>query len=110
MSRRSAYDWRKEDQEFANEWDAAEALGTDLLEDEARRRAAQGVDEPVFWKGEVKGFVRKYSDVLLIFMLKARRPEKYRETPPPGAGGVDTLRELLTESREAWKRDEAENA
>ena len=38
-----------------------------------------GVDEPVFYQGAQCGAVRKYSDTLLIFMLKARRPEKYRE-------------------------------
>ena len=79
IGRRTAYDWRHEDGAFAAAWDEAVEAGTDYLEDEAKRRAAQGVDEPVFYQGEQCGAVRKYSDTLLIFMLKARRPEKYRE-------------------------------
>ena len=38
-----------------------------------------GVEQPVFYKGEVCGLVRKYSDVLLIFLLKGLRPEVYRK-------------------------------
>ena len=53
--------------------------GTEALEDEALRRAQWGVDEPVFFQGEICGSVKKYSDVLLMFLLKARAPEKYRE-------------------------------
>lgn len=53
--------------------------GTDALEDEAVRRASAGVDEPVFYQGEQCGTVRKYSDSLLIGLLKARRPHKFRE-------------------------------
>ncbi len=40
----------------------------------------EGVEEPVGWyKGVPGGTVRRYSDVLLMFLLKALRPEKYRE-------------------------------
>ena len=38
------------------------------------------VQKPVGWyKGKPGGTVREYSDILLIFLLKALRPEKYRE-------------------------------
>ena len=37
------------------------------------------MDEPRFYEGEVCGYVRKYSDTLLIFLLKARRPAKYQD-------------------------------
>lgn len=79
FSRRAAYEWREDDAEFAAEWDEAVEAGTDQLEQEARRRAYEGVDEPVFYQGAECGTVRKYSDTLLIFLLKGRRPEKYRE-------------------------------
>jgi len=64
---------------FAKGWDEAIEVATDLLEGEARRRAIAGVEEPVYYRGEVVGAVRKYSDTLLIFLLKAHRPEKFRE-------------------------------
>lgn len=50
-----------------------------MLEDEARRRAVDGVDEPVFQGGELVGHVRRYSDRLLEFLLRGRRPTVYRE-------------------------------
>jgi hypothetical protein len=58
--------------------DAAEEAA-DLLETEARRRALEGVEEPVFYQGQQCGTVHKYSDTLLIFLLKGCRPEKYVE-------------------------------
>ena len=54
-------------------------LGIGALEDEATRRAVEGVEGPVFFQGRQCGVVRKYSDTLLIFRLKAMRPEKYSE-------------------------------
>lgn len=49
------------------------------LEDEAHRRAFEGVDKPVFYQGDECGTIREYSDTLAIFLLKAHNPEKYRE-------------------------------
>jgi hypothetical protein len=54
-------------------------LGTAALEDEALRRAYHGVEEPVFYEGVQCGSVTRYSDKLLMFLLKARHPAKYRE-------------------------------
>lgn len=79
LPRRTAYNWRGADEQFAKDWDAAVERGTDALEDEAVRRAREGTLRPVFYEGKVCGHVREFSDTLLIFMLKARRPEKYRE-------------------------------
>lgn len=53
--------WRKEDPAFDAAVNAAIDAGTDKLEDIAKRRASET------------------SDTLLIFLLKGRRPEKYRE-------------------------------
>jgi hypothetical protein len=49
------------------------------LEDEAVRRGREGHLRPVFHQGKEIGAIREYSDTLLIFMLKARRPAKFRE-------------------------------
>jgi transposase-like protein len=61
IGRTQVYQWRKDDPDFENAWDAALEVGTDLLEDEAKRRAMST------------------SDVLMIFLLKARRKEKYAD-------------------------------
>ena len=60
---------------------AAVEEGYDVLEEEARRRAAEGVLEPVYYKGEVVGEIRKYSDQLLTFLLRGYRPKRFN----PGA-------------------------
>lgn len=90
VSRTTAYRWREEDAEFAAEWDRAKAIGLDALEDEALRRAFEGVEVPVLHHGKVVSTVRNYSDTLTIFLLKGGKPEKYRErvsTELTGAGG-----------------------
>ena len=79
VGRLALYNWKADDPEFSAEWEAALELGTDALEDEAVRRGRDGCIEPVFYKGRECGGVKKYSDTLLIFMLKARRPERFRE-------------------------------
>ena len=79
LARRTAYDWRDADPDFAKAWDHAIEDGTDALEDEARRRAFEGAEEPVFYQGKQVGTVRKYSDTLLIFLLKGRRPDKFKD-------------------------------
>lgn len=77
--RRTAYNWRNSDAKFATAWDEAVDRGCDILEDEAVRRAYDGTLKPVFHQGEVCGHIREYSDTLLIFLLKGRRPERYRD-------------------------------
>lgn len=64
IGRATYYDWRSADPVFAARADAAIEAGTDYLEDIARKRAVAAKDG---------------SDTLLIFLLKARRPNKYRE-------------------------------
>lgn len=79
VGRRTVYDWRRDDEAFAEAWERALDIGTDALEDEATRRAFEGWDEPVHYQGIATSTIRKYSDTLLMFMLKARRPEKFKD-------------------------------
>jgi hypothetical protein len=79
LSRVAAYAWRADDSNFARDWDEALEFAIEALEEEVRRRAFKGTDEPVYYQGEEVGAVRKYSDTLAIFLLKAHRPERYRE-------------------------------
>lgn len=89
IARRSVYEWRDDDEEFRAKWDAALELGTDALEDEAIRRAMHGTDKPVYQGGELVGHIREYSDTLTIFMLKARRPDKFKERTAHELTGKD---------------------
>ncbi len=62
ISRTACYEARDRDPEFAEAWDSCERTVTKLLEETAVERALNG------------------SDRLMEFMLKARRPERYRES------------------------------
>jgi hypothetical protein len=98
FGRGAAYVWRKEDPLFAADWDEAIEFGTDLLEDEARRRAMAG------------------SDALIMFMLKARRPQQYKDRasfehtgPSGGAVQIEDIgnprEELLRRINEIHERN-----
>jgi AcrR family transcriptional regulator len=79
IQRRTFYDWLEKSAEFKAAFEDARKHVSEKLEAEAIRRAYDGVEEPVFYKGLQIGTIRKYSDTLLIFLLKAADPEKYRE-------------------------------
>lgn len=90
VSRRAAYNWRNEKPEFACAWDEAVRIGVTALEDEAHRRAFEGVDKPIVHKGVVTNTMKDYSDTLAIFLLKAHDPDKYRENSKVElAGSID---------------------
>lgn len=78
IQRSSAYRRRQADEAFALAWADADEAITDALEEEAYRRAVKGVEEPRTVAGKEVA-VKRFSDRLLEMMLKARRPEKYRE-------------------------------
>lgn len=65
VDRTTHYYWLKTDPAYVAAFADAQAQVGDMLEEEAVRRATEG-EAP--------------SDVLLIFLLKAAKPQKYRET------------------------------
>lgn len=79
ISRRNAYNERETDPDFEARWKDSLAQAADLLEEEARRRAVTGTLKPIFYKGDKCATVREYSDTLLVLLLKAAKPEKYRD-------------------------------
>ncbi len=112
VSRRVHYLWLEDDADYAAAFTQAQLEANDRLESEARRRAVAGVNEPVYYQGEVVGTVKKHSDTLLIFLLKGAMPDKYRDRHElTGAGGgpietssidlealsIDTLRRIKKE-------------
>ncbi len=117
LGRSTVYEWRDTDSDFATAWDKAIEAGTDILEDEARRRAYERVEEPVHYQGERVDTIRRYSDTLLIFMLKGRRPGKFRDNAAVEVTGTDggplTLEALVLATvarREAEAAKAAETA
>jgi hypothetical protein len=78
MSRSGAYKLRESDPDFAEAWQEAYEASTELLESECFQRAV-GRDEAVMAKDGSVHYVKRYSDLLLMFLLKARKPKMYRE-------------------------------
>jgi hypothetical protein len=79
VERTNHYQWLKHDKAYAAAFAQAENEAIERLEQEARRRAYVGWDDPVFQGGKQVGTMHRHSDVLLIFLLNAARPEKYRQ-------------------------------
>jgi hypothetical protein len=83
-SRTRVYELRKAHPDFSSAWDEAEAIAYDLLEEEARRRAVEGVPQPLVSAGKlVRGddgqpiTIQRYSDSLLLALLKThQRPRR----------------------------------
>lgn len=110
VGRRTPYSLRERDPEFARAWESAFEAGTDAYEDEARRRALEGVPEPITFKGEVTGTVQRYSDRLLELVLKARRPEKYRERHEHIVSSAPLSQEQLAAARAQGMDPDVEEA
>ena len=52
IARQTAYEWRSEIPAFAEAWDKAMKVGLSALEDEAHRRAFEGLDKPLTHQGQ----------------------------------------------------------
>jgi hypothetical protein len=102
VDRTTIYSHLDSDPAFAKAFDDATEQGTDVIEGEATRRAVNGVEKPVIYQGmpTLIGYdangkpcdtkdprcvrcefftVREPSDTLAIFLLKGRRPHKFRD-------------------------------
>jgi hypothetical protein len=91
ISRQTVYENKQNDPEFSRQWDEALEQSADALEEEARKRAFAG------------------SDVLLIFMLKGLRPQRWREsraTIPP----AELNKMIETELKRLADKNDSESA
>src|ERR1019366_9058655 len=79
VTRSNVYSRRDNAPDFAAALSTALSEAVDELEIEARRRAKDGCEQAVFHQGVEIGTKTEYSDTIMIFLLKAHRPEKYRE-------------------------------
>ncbi len=78
ICRTSHNDWLKKDDTYQARFDEAHDKACERLEQEARRRAVEGWNEPVFQKGMMIGTIRRYSDKLLEFLMRGALPKKYK--------------------------------
>ncbi|HUE78883.1 MAG TPA: hypothetical protein VMN38_04560 [Sphingomicrobium sp.] len=79
MSDSAAYNLRRRPcgAAFRRAWDAALDYSLSRLEQAALGRALNGVARPVFHRGEQVGEWREYDERLTMFLLRARRPERF---------------------------------
>ncbi len=100
LTRRAINRMRENDPVFARDYDEAMEEAADLLEAEAWRRALEGVPQilvkagqPVLDAEGVAITVRRYSDPLLVMLLRGCKPDKFQRrigpssvAPDPNAG------------------------
>jgi hypothetical protein len=128
MSARSCFRLRAAPgaESFAKAWDTALQHASAKLLDLAFDRAIRGTDEPVFDRdGHCVGRRMKQNDRLLMFLLRAYMPERFRhahrdwrapdEALPPAAAPIDEALRLLqpvppAEPHKLMAPDELEDA
>lgn len=79
VGQRAHYTWLDNDPAYPALFAEARLEAGGAVQDEAVRRAMEGVLETVYYKGKPCGVRRVYSDALLMALLKAFMPEKYGE-------------------------------
>jgi hypothetical protein len=83
ISRGTVWDWAKKEPVFRDALDVAREFLVQNLEAEAYRRATQ---------------IERLSDILLIFLLKAARPEVYRDNYNMVHSGEVHMKRIMLES------------
>lgn len=100
----------KEDEEFQEALLIAEPAAAAHLVSEAIRRAYKGVEEPVGWyQGKPGGTVTRYSDTLLIFLMKGDNPQKYADFHRHSGGDGPPIKHDITVTRTVINPDAAED-
>ena len=79
MSRTSADNLRRRPcgVHFRRAWEAAIDYSLYRIEEDAFTRSRRGVARPIFYKGEQVGEWRHHDERLTMFLLRARRPQRY---------------------------------
>jgi uncharacterized protein YbjQ (UPF0145 family) len=111
IERRRHYQWMTRDAAYVERWKEADQVAVQALVDEAKRRAVDGVVTPKTVAGEAIDVI-EYSDRLLEFLIKGRRPEIYgdrmkSEISGPAGGPIQVsavdLSRLTTDQLRALK-------
>jgi hypothetical protein len=100
IDRSTHHRWMREDSAYAESFKQATEEAAGVVEDIAVQRATEGLDEPIIYQGElvykrdpetgaverdpdtlapIPLTIRRRSDTVLLAVLKAWKPDKYRE-------------------------------
>lgn len=120
IDRAMHYRWLDQFPKYQRAFLEAERQAGDFIEGEAVRRATEGVLELVFYQGEPCGTVRRYSDGVMMTLLRGFKPQKYSnktEVSGPDGGPIEIVARLNAardrinkENLEAEQREAAEKA
>ena len=120
------YEWL-DDPEYKAAFEQAEENACQAVDREIRRRAVEGIEEPVVYQGKIsydrvrvgKKYVKKpvtinrKSDILLMFYAKSKRPNVYRDNAKVELELSVPLIEALKEGRkrllEEHERSDSDN-
>ena len=116
VTRQTFYNWRDHDQEFQKRFPDIKSDAIDTLEYAAYVQAVLGVEEPVVSAGKLiynddgtPRMIRKHSPQILITLLKANLPEKYKDKQQvEHTGSIDLTgaRELLKAKLQSMREQE----
>ena len=84
------YYWMETDPVYAELFPLAKAMSADSVEDEITRRG-MGWEEERYTDDGMKYTIQKYSDLLLIFRMKALKPQEYRDNSHVSVESTSTL-------------------
>ena len=98
---------------FRRAWEAALDCGIARIEDAAMDRALYGAEDPIFWQGQQVGKRQVFNDRLLMFMLRARAPQRFGDgRGRPGLAGLNAVGKMeLERLKKQWRKEwETEHA
>src|SRR5262245_2363252 len=95
MSAQSAYVQRRRDAQFARTWAAATRLARDHCEQVLGDRAIEGIEEPIWYRGELVGTRRRFDTRLLLAHLARLDRLEHDERAEADAGRFDEMLALI---------------
>ncbi|QTD56940.1 hypothetical protein [Parasphingorhabdus cellanae] len=94
-SRTSAYSLRRRNIDFSRAWDAALLIGRDVSTDALQDRAVNGIEEEVYYQGEVVGTKRRYDNRLLLAHIARLDRMAERISVSRGAARFDEMLDAI---------------
>ena len=88
INRTCHYAWLREDPTYPERYEAARKEAARTLEDEAVRRAHKGIRKAIRYKGKIVAYDVEYSDSLMLELLRAHNPERFRPPQRMEHGGI----------------------
>jgi len=97
LGRSACYNYRSKNEAFREGWEEAMEMFIDNAEATLADRAINGVKEPVFFRGNICGYIIRYSDGNLQKFLAANR-KKYRAQQDVNVHVLDGLADRMAKA------------